>query len=54
MAKVRAYKGFKIEEANENTFNVYTADEWSMGKGFRYPEWEAGSLQEARDFIDSY
>lgn len=53
-SKVRSYKGFKIEEAAADTFNVFTADEWGYGKGFRYPEWEASSLEEAKQFIDSY
>lgn len=53
------YKGFKILEENDQhsdgtVFNVYTKDEWSYGKGFRMVEWEAGTMQEAKDFIDSY
>ncbi|OME54016.1 hypothetical protein BSK59_15660 [Paenibacillus odorifer] len=53
------YKGFKILEEQDKhsdgtVFNVYTKDEWSYGKGFCSVEWEAGNLQEAKDFIDSY
>ncbi|MGG0794796.1 hypothetical protein ABE137_12420 [Brevibacillus laterosporus] len=52
-SNVITYKGFKIKKV-ENDFVVYTADEWIYGEGFRYPEHEAGTLQEAKDFIDSY
>lgn len=52
-SNVTTYKGFKIKQV-ENGFEVYTAEEWSYGEGFRYPEWEAGNMQEAKDFIDSY
>lgn len=53
-ARVTAYKGFKIHEESATMFKVYTADEWAYGKGFRYPEWEAGTMQEAKEFIDCY
>jgi hypothetical protein len=52
--KVTSYKGWKIQQVGENDFRVFTADEWSYGEGFRYPEWEAGTIQEAKDFIDCY
>lgn len=52
-SNVITYKGWKIQEV-ENGFNVFTKDEWSYGEGYRYPEWEAGNMQEAKDFIDSY
>ncbi|KZE65126.1 hypothetical protein AV545_04170 [Paenibacillus jamilae] len=58
-SKVKQYKGFKIHETQDITmgsplFVVYTAEEWAYGKGIRSNEWEACSMQEAKDFIDSY
>ena len=50
---VVSYKGYKIEEVNNTVFHVYTAEEWAYGKGLRYFEWEAGSLTEAKEWIDS-
>lgn len=52
--KVTTYKGFKIQQVSENEFNVYAKDEWEYGAGLRQIEWEAGTMQEAKDFIDSY
>jgi len=51
---VTTYKGFKIEQVGEDEYHVYTGEEWEYGTGFRTAEWEAGSIQEAQDFIDSY
>jgi hypothetical protein len=58
-AKVKSYKGFKIQESTDTatgclTFKVYTEEEWAYGNGYRYCEWEACSMQEATGFIDSY
>lgn len=53
MKKLKCYKGFVIAVEGE-TFHIFTKDEWSYGAGYRYEEHEAGSLQEAMDFIDSY
>lgn len=57
--KVITYKGFKIKEGKDEItdnpiFNIYTEEEWSYGSGLRSSEWEAGSLKEAKEFIDSY
>lgn len=55
--KVTSYKGFKIQEQEEDNhilYVVYTKDEWAYGNGFRSSEWEACSMKEATDFIDSY
>lgn len=57
--RTTTYKGFKIKEQLDITtqrpiFMVYTKEEWAYGHGFRFPEWEACSMQEARDFIDNY
>jgi hypothetical protein len=61
MLKVKSfkkqYKGFIIVKADEDSgyqYWIFTKDEYSMGKGYRYPEWEADELQECIDFIDSY
>ena len=61
MAKrtVTTYKGFKIQERSDfDTGNpiwtVYTAEEWSYSKGYRSPEWDAVTMEEAKQFIDSY
>lgn len=56
--KVTTYKGFKVKECLDGqgnmVFKVYTKDEWGYGEGFRSCEWEACTMQEAHDFIDSY
>lgn len=54
MKKVKQYKNFIIALDKEGFYHIFTKEEWSYGKGYRYPEHEAGSLQEAIDFIDSY
>jgi hypothetical protein len=54
MKKVKTYKGFIIAFDLKNTYHIFTKDEWSYGDGFRYPEHEAGNIQEALDFINSY
>jgi hypothetical protein len=54
MKKLKQYKNFIIAEGEDNYLHIFTKDEWSMGKGYRYPEHEAGSMEEAIDFIDSY
>lgn len=48
------YKGFGIVQTAENSFDIFTPEEMQQPAAFRYIEWEAGSLQEAKDFIDSY
>ncbi|MGG4106721.1 hypothetical protein AAXB25_22745 [Paenibacillus lautus] len=53
------YKGFKIYEEEDITtgdsiYAVYTKEEWEYGKGFRSSEWDATSLEEAKQFIDCY
>lgn len=52
-AKVVSYKSFKIKEVGDE-FHVFTKDEWAMPAALRVVEWEAGTMQEAKDFIDSY
>jgi hypothetical protein len=58
MKKVATYKGHTIvldpnNKVNEHQYYlVFTNDEWSMGKGLRYPEFEGmGSIQECKDNI---
>lgn len=50
-----SYKGYKILEETDRlggqVFNVYTAGEWAQGKGYRQVEWEAGTLEEAKEWI---
>ncbi|WP_028559004.1 hypothetical protein [Paenibacillus pinihumi] len=58
-SKVISYKGFKIKESNDTTtklptFKVYTSEEWQYGEGYRLYDWEACSMEEATEFIDSY
>jgi hypothetical protein len=49
------YKGFVLAYRTDGTcIEIYTKDEWLQGKGYRYVEHEAGTKQEAMDFIDSY
>ena len=54
LRKVRQYRGFIIAVDENDFYHIFTKEEWSYGKGFRYPEHEAGSMQEAIDFIESY
>lgn len=54
MKKVDSYKDFVIAQDAEKLFHIFSADEWAYGEGCRYPEHEASSIQEAKDFIDSY
>lgn len=49
------YKGFVLAYRHDGeNIDLYTKDEWSQGKGYRYVEHEVQSKQEAMDFIDSY
>jgi hypothetical protein len=49
------YKGFVLGyKPCGNIIEIYTKEEWMQGKGYRYVEHEAGTKQEAIDFIDSY
>jgi hypothetical protein len=54
LKRIKTYKGFVIATTNKGDYLLFTKEEWSYGAGYRYPEWEAGNLQEAIDFIDSY
>lgn len=55
MKKIKQYKGFIIAMDKDGDYHVFTKDEYSMGEGYRYAEWECGKyIQEAIDFIDSY
>jgi len=50
--KISVYKGYIIAQRGEE-FEVYTKDEWTMGEGFRYPEFEVcGTIEEAKQNID--
>jgi len=53
MGKMFTYKGFTIRLEDE-FYIIYTNDEWKLGEGFRYSEHEAGSIKEAKEFIDFY
>lgn len=48
------YKGFKIVQLPDGRFEIYTSEEWAMGKGYRYAEFDTGTIEEAKDFIDCY
>jgi hypothetical protein len=54
MKKVKAYKGFIIALDKEGRYQLFTKDEWSYGAGFRYPEHDTCSIEEAKQFIDCY
>lgn len=54
MKKIKSYKGFVIATDQNGFYHIYTKDEWSYGSGLRYAEHEAGNMQEAIEFIDSY
>ncbi len=48
------YKGFVCQEDKEGRWQLYTKSEWKQGKGYRYPEHDTCSIEEAKEFIDSY
>jgi len=61
MKKIKSLKGLVIAQATEKEVNegackypVFTADEWAMGEGYRYSEWDSDSLNESIDFIKNY
>lgn len=54
MTKVKTYKGFVIGLDSNGRYQLYTKDEWSYGKGYRYAEHDTCTLDEAKQFIDSY
>lgn len=54
MKKIKTYKGFVIALDKKGFHHIFTKEEWAYGAGCRYPEFEAGNMQEAVDFIDSY
>ena len=62
MAKViKRLNGMVIAELSEKEekesgyrYQVFTKDEWSQGKGYRYEEWQADNIDECIDFIESY
>jgi hypothetical protein len=59
MKKIKTYKNHVIAETNEkerseegkNNYEIYTSEEWNFGNGCRYPDYDAGSIKEAEDFI---
>lgn len=51
--KLMTYKGWVIAPEGRD-FLIYSKEEWAYGKGYRTPEWYGGSIQECKDFIDSY
>lgn len=54
MKKVKSYKGFVIALDSDNRYQLYTQEEWSMGKGYRYPEHDTCSIDEAIEFINDW
>lgn len=54
MKKKQTYKGFVIQEDGEGRYNLYTKEEWSQGNGYRYPEHDTCTIEEAKEFIDDY
>ncbi|MDT2293267.1 hypothetical protein [Paenibacillus larvae] len=49
--RTRTYKGYKIKPVQVVLYQVFSAEEWK--EPFRSCEWEAQSLIEARDYINS-
>ena len=44
-----------VSEEGRDSFSVYTKDEWSMGKGCRYPEFDGiESMNEALEVARNY
>lgn len=53
-SKVKQYKGFKIVMNHEERYDIFTKEEYSYGKGYRSAEHDAGSIEEAMEYIDCY
>jgi len=53
-SKTISYKGFKIVEGDDGRYDIFTNEEYSYGKGYRTPEFDVGSIEEAKHFIDCY
>lgn len=51
MRKVKTHKGYVIAVSKDGYYHVFTKDEWSMPAAMRVVEWEAGSLEEAVEWI---
>jgi hypothetical protein len=52
--RTKQYKGFIIAADENGDYSVFTMEEWSLGHGCRYPEWEScGTVYEAMEWIDS-
>ncbi|ETK25822.1 hypothetical protein ERIC1_2c00100 [Paenibacillus larvae subsp. larvae DSM 25719] len=49
--RTRTYRGYKIKPIQVVLYQVFNAEEWDGS--YRYWDWEAQSLLEARDYIDS-
>lgn len=61
LKKIKTHKGWiiaenvKPEDEYESKYQVFKKDEWEMGEGCRYAEFDdCGSIQECIDNIDSY
>lgn len=53
--KSMRYKNFGIFwNSEEQEYYVYTPEEMEQPKAFRYPEISTATIQDAKDFIDSY
>lgn len=55
--KISIQNGMVIAEVTKSTevsYSVYTKEEWEMGKGLRYPEFEDCSISEAISQAKNY
>lgn len=47
------YKGHVIKWNKESQrWDIYTRDEWSYGRGLRYPDWEGDTKQAVTNWLD--
>lgn len=62
MKKIKSLKNFVILQSNEkerknfnaSNFLIFTKQEYFYREGFRSPEWETDSLDEAIEFINNF
>lgn len=55
MNKTFKYKGFVCYwNKEEERYELYSKEEWGYGKGYRTPEWDAGTVDECKEWIDGY
>jgi hypothetical protein len=53
MKRIKQHKGHVIALDKEGRYQIFTKEEYAYGEGMRYPEWDAGSVEEAVQWIEA-